>query len=205
MSRLVTVRASVVLGLLLALGLPGAADDKKDKPKSDGFDAAAIEAMMKAGTPGPEHKRLEPLVGSWNCVVRMWMAPDAPPSESKGKTTRKWILDGRFVQDDTEGEFGGMSFRGFGLTGYDNLQKKYTSMWADNMSTAIVTSLGTYDASTKTFTYVGEMTDPVTTQKGKMKDVLRVEGADRHRLESYRLAPDGKETKMMEVIYTRAK
>jgi len=205
MSQLVMVRALAGFALLLALALPGTADDKKDKPKSGGFDAAAMEAMMKAATPGPEHKRLEPLVGSWNCVVRMWMAPDAPASEVKGKTTRKWFLDGRFLQDDTEGEFGGMPFRGFGLTGYDNLQKKYTSMWADNMNTAIMTSQGTYDASAKTFTYVGEMIDPITTQKTKMKDVIRVEGTDKHRLESYKVAPDGKETKMMEVIYTRAK
>src|SRR5262245_9972981 len=179
MPRMVMVRALLVFGLLLALSLPGAADDKKDKPKS-GLDPAAIEAMMKAGTPGPEHKRLEALVGSWGCVVRMYMDPSAPPSEMKGKATRKWILDGRFLQADTEGEFGGMPFRGFGLTGYDNLQKKYTTMWADNMSTAIMTSLGTCDAAGKTFTYVGEMIDPVSMQRVKNKDVIRVEGTDKH-------------------------
>jgi len=55
-------------GTLLLIGVLGAAGGAfaQDKPagKTDKLDPM-IEAMIKAGTPGPEHQRLAALAGSW--------------------------------------------------------------------------------------------------------------------------------------------
>src|SRR5438067_679566 len=105
--------------LVVALGLTATALLAADPPaKPD--PKVMMEAMMRHGTPGPEHKRLEPLVGSWTFTGKMWMDPSAPPTEFTGTTERKWILDGRFVLDETTSTFNGMPFRGIGCSGYDN-------------------------------------------------------------------------------------
>src|SRR6187431_1109858 len=60
----------------------------------------AIEEMMKkaeaACTPGAAHQALEPLVGDWNAEVKMWLAPDAPPTLTKATSKSTWALKGRF-------------------------------------------------------------------------------------------------------------
>ena len=39
--------------------------------------------MEAAGTPGPAHKALEPMVGSWKAEVKCWHDPDGQPEESQ--------------------------------------------------------------------------------------------------------------------------
>src|SRR5262245_31487326 len=104
----------IALVTLVALAAaPALADDKKPDM------AAMMAAWAKHATPGPEQKKLDPWVGSWTFTIKMWMDPDAPPTESTGTAERKWELDGRFLRDDTKGEFSGMPFVGIGYTGYD--------------------------------------------------------------------------------------
>jgi hypothetical protein len=118
-----------------------------DKKKDDPF-----AGLPK---PGPEHAMLAKLAGNWTADVKAWFEP-GEPKESKGTLTRKMILDGRYLQESFEGEFFGSKFKGMGLTAYDSGKKKYVSVWIDNMATSIAISEGTYDATTKTYTYVGE-------------------------------------------------
>src|SRR5262249_19647350 len=126
-----------VLVLLLLAGSPAWADDK-DKQ---------LEAWMKAATPGPEHKALDPIVGEWTYAGKFWMEPGQEPMEMKGKASRKWVLDGRFVSEEVEGPgFGGPTpFKGLGWTGYDKIQKKYIGVWIDSMTTAMSHSVGEAD------------------------------------------------------------
>ncbi len=189
--------ATFAVLVTLAAG-PLWADDKKPDPK------AAEEAMMKAGTPGENHKRLDFLAGSWDTTVKFWMEPGKPPMESKATCQMKWILDGRFVEQKFEGDFGGMKFHGLGLVGYDNLQKKYTAAWVDNMTTSILTMAGKYDADKKTFTFHGEEIDPVNGQKMKTKSVQRIVDENKYNEEFFREV-DGKDVKVMEITYTRSK
>lgn len=101
------------------------------------------------------------------------------------------------------GPFG--EFKGSGLTGYDNVQKKYNGMWIDSMSTSISTSLGTADKDGKVFTFTKECHDPISGKPVKSRDVLRIVSDDEHVINTYTVGPDGKETKAMEIIFKRVK
>jgi hypothetical protein len=182
---------------VLMVANPAQSQDKKDDK------AKLFEEYMKLAQPGPEHKRLNALDGSWDCAVKIWMDPKAPPTESKGTIERKWIMGGRYLEERIKGEAFGMAFEGYGLTGYDNLRKKYTSAWIDNMGTGIMTSLGDYDADKKAFTFVSEEIDPLTRKPKKMKSVLRIIDDNKQVLESYEPGPDGKEWRMFELIAVR--
>lgn len=190
----------LLVGVLWAAGAAFAQD--KPAGKTDKVDPA-IEAMIKAGAPGPEHQRLAALAGNWTGTVKMWMEPGKPPMEEACSAERKLILGGRFLHEEVKSRFMGQPFAGLGLTGYDNLKKKYTSIWVDSVGTGISSAEGSADASGKVLTFIREETDPVSGKKTKSKDVIRILGDDKNSMESFRLAADGKEMKVMEINLTR--
>jgi hypothetical protein len=168
--------------------------------------AAMMEAMMKAGTPGAEHKTLAAMTGKYDAEVTMKMAPDAPEMKSKGKETNEMILGGRYIKSDYAGDMMGMPFNGTSLSGYDNTKKKFVSVWADSMSTSLMVSEGTADASGKVITFTGEC--PCPTEGGKLKafrQVMTITDADHHEMDMYSAGPDGKEFRGMHIAFTRAK
>ena len=151
---------------------------------------------MKAATPGEQHKKLGQLAGSWEVSLKMWMDPTKPPQESKATSTSKMIMGGRYLEEKVKGSFGGMEFLGQGITAYDNVQKKYSYAWIDNMGTAISMATGSYDADKNTYTYLGEETDPVTAKKQKNKMVTHVIDKDSYEMDMYKVAGD-KDIKVM--------
>jgi hypothetical protein len=170
----------------------------------------SAEEMMKAvaevGSPGPEHAKLEPLVGNWTYSGKFWMDPSKPPMECSGTIERKWTLGGRFVEEKWSGKGldGKSDFEGLGLVGYDNGRKIYTSTWACNMGTGICTGTGGCDAAGKQFTFESESYCPIQKKMVKGRDVLRIESKDKIAAESYMMAGD-KEVKIMELVAVRKK
>jgi hypothetical protein len=190
----------LALCALLGFAAVPAAGQGKDKDKEKGN---PFEAYEKAAEPGPQHKLLEPTVGKWSFTGKMWMEPGKDPTETTGTAVRKWILGGRFVHEEVEAKGFGKPFQGLGITGYDNSQQKYTSVWVDSMTTAVGTATGTADKAGKVLTYTRETYDPVLKKKVKGRDVMHILGDDKHVLEMYSEGPDGKEFKAMELTFTR--
>jgi len=205
-------KGSIYVGLVVAGALFAYSATSQDKPAPTGkdtkkADAPGMEEMMKkaeaAGKPGPAHKALDSLVGEWNIEGQCWMSPDGPPTVNKGTASVRWILDGRFVQEDFKGEFMGKTFQGIGITGYDNMKKKYIGSWIDSMSTGMFISEGTADAEGKEFTFQGKMDDPMTGQRNKpYKFVVRILDPNKHTFEMHDLTL-GDKSKTMEMTYTR--
>lgn len=188
---------------LTAAGLFGAttlvAQEGHGTPPAD---AAAME-MPPEFSPGPNHKMLEPFVGEWNVSVKFWMEPGAEPGVSKGTASSRWIMDGRWMQEDFNGDFAGTPFKGMGMTGYDPFKKKYVSTWVDSMSTTMMSQEGTVDSAGKVFTYSGKSFDPFMNMETTTKTILSVDSHDQHTMKMYTIMPDGAEMQTMEIVYTR--
>ncbi len=168
-------------------------------------DGDPMQRMMAAATPGAAHKFLDTFVGTWDLTTRVWMEPGAPPAESNGTAEVRWILEGRYLEDVTTGSMMGMPLHGRGISGYDNMKKKYVAIWIDNMSTAISTMEGSLDETGRVLTYHGRIDDPMTGETGKpVKYVLRVEGPDTHVFEMHDPQAAG-QTRIMEITYRRKK
>jgi hypothetical protein len=190
--------------LALALAASGAFAQSDKKPAAASAEGkAAMEAMMKAASPGDAHKKLEGMVGTFNTTVKSYMAPGAPPAESSGVSENTWVLGGRWIQQKFEGNFMGMPYSGIGYTGYDNLKKQYVGSWMDNMSTAMMTSTGSADASGKSYEFTSTMDDPMSGKPMTVKEKVTVVDHDTHTMEMWGAAPDGKMFKMMEITYKR--
>ena len=172
---------------------------QEDKDKVDPM----MAKMMEAAAPGEFHKHLQPLIGKWNTTTKYWFTQEAPPEESTGSVDRKWILGGRFVSEDYRGTAMGQPFSGFGLMGYDNIQKKYDTVWIDTMGTGVFTQSGSCDDSGKNFTFSGKNLNPMTGQKEWGKTTLKIINNDKHVLKMFEKGTDGKDFLKLEIVATR--
>lgn len=164
-----------------------------------------MAAWQAAMTPGEAHQKLNAFVGTWDVAVSLWMAPSAPPEVSTGTSTTAWILGGRYLEQKHVGMAMGQPFEGLGLTGYDNVQKKYIGTWVDTMGTGMMTSVGSVDETGAKFAFDAQMWDPTTGQLTKSREELIVEGPDKHVMTMHATDPaSGAEFKTMELVFTRA-
>jgi Protein of unknown function (DUF1579) len=183
--------------------------DAQDKAKSEAKPAADTQEMMKKfmefSNPGEGHKFLDQFVGKWDLVTRMWMeGPDKPPNETKGASESKWVLEGRFLLEESTGQMMGMPYKSLNYIGFDNYKKKYVLSYIDSMGTAMYTGEGKLDPSNKVMTVFGKMDDYIMGERDKpVKYVTRVISKDKHVFEIYDEVGGPNEYKAVEIIYTR--
>ena len=136
------VGAGVVIG---AMGM-GVVSQPADEMDMD----AMMQAWMQLHQPDAHHKMLEPMAGEWTLVME-----DRMGAKYSGSQSDQMGLGGRFLLSNVQMDMGGMSFEGMGCLGYDNMAKKYTSAWIDNMSTNILMHEGQASADGKSITLDG--------------------------------------------------
>lgn len=190
------------VALTLALALPVAAAQDATAPAMTPEQQAEMEAYMKAGTPGPAHAELARSVGSYDLEITSWHAPDGPPTVEKGTATRRMVLDNRVLIEEMQSSMMGQPFTGMGMQGYDNVTGKHWSTWNDSMSTGLMTSEGDCDAA-GACTFTGSWNHPVSKEKVTARMTVRRTGDNTELFEMYGPGPDGKEMKMMQIVYTR--
>jgi hypothetical protein len=188
----------VATGLILTPALR-AAEEKKQPSQEE-----MMAAMMKAAAPGPEHQKLKMMEGKFKADVTAIM-PDGKEEKSAGTINNEMILGGRYLKNDYSGTMMGQPFKGCGLIGYDNMKKKYTMLWVDEMSTQMMLSEGTLDESAKTITATCTVDCPMDNTKKTMKSVVTLTDEDHHSYEMYEVGADGKETRCLSIKYTREK
>lgn len=162
------------------------------------------EAMAKASSIGPNHHKLNPLVGHYKVEAKFWMKPGTPPEVTTGTADFAWVLDGHYLAMNYVSSFQGQPYRGEGMFGYNNIAGQYQSTWADTMGTEIMMASGNFDKDGG-LVFNGEFKCPVTDNAMKTREVLRI-GTDQHVYEMYHPALDGSgEFKAMEITYERLK
>lgn len=208
-NRFAGILAMIVVMAAFAAG--AGADEKAEKGKKSAAkggppdEKAMMEMMAKVATPGEQHKKLEPFVGTFDTKLKFWMDPSKPPEETSGKTETKWVLGNRYLEQHYDGTFMGQPFSGIGFTGYDNVTKKYFMKWMDTASTGVMDMTGKWDPTGKTMTFTGSMVDPMTNKPAKLTEKITVTDNDHHTFEMWGPDMTGKVYKVMEATYTRAK
>lgn len=167
--------------------------------------ATAMKNWMEYMTPGPMQQMLAASDGNWVGETSMWMSPDAPPEKTTLTATHEMILGGRYQVVTHKGTMMGMPFEGVSTTAYDNARKKFINTWIDNTGTGVMYLEGTWDEATKSITYTGKM---VAADMGDgtelgVKQVFKFVDETHQEFVMYMVEEDGKETKTMEVKYTK--
>ena len=186
--------------VLLIVASPVMAKEKKQAKQME--QQAMMEMYQNLATPSEPHKQFESLAGTWTTQTKEWMEPGKPPTEAAGSADMKMLLGGRFLQQDFTGEMMGQPYTGMGITGYDNLRKKYVSIWLDTMGTGPFMMEGTGSADGKTITLKGQHTEP---GGGHMthRAVWKIVDSNTQTFDMWGNHGGGKEMKVMEIVYTR--
>ena len=165
--------------------------------------------------PGAGQQALQPLAGMWRVEKSLYVAigtPDHPVLSANMVTHREWIGDGRFLRDTTEGIIGGMPYFRTGFLGYNNIDRRYEWVTADNVTPTLMS----YRAKTGSgvqmpIDMAGSFSDLGLTGEqnvGKtipMRTLIRVENNDRNVFEIYFTPPGGAEVLADRMVFMRVK
>ncbi|MCC6406080.1 MAG: DUF1579 domain-containing protein [Planctomycetes bacterium] len=151
--------------------------------------------------PAPEHKILMERLGTWDCEMQMWMGPGEPQKTTGVETNR--AIGGFHVASEFTSDMLGMDFHGIGISSWDPAKKKFISLWADSLEAAPALMEGTYDAKSRTITFVGE--NMMMGERTKMRQTVVLKDADHAAFEMFITGADGKEMKTLHFDYTRRK
>jgi hypothetical protein len=109
--------------LLVALAIPLVSAQGQEK-----------EAMgMPPMGPPEEMKALAFMEGEWDVEVKWRMDPEAEWTTETATASNKSILSGAVHQSHWKGTMMGMPFEGLEIKTYDREEKRYESIWVDNM------------------------------------------------------------------------
>jgi len=191
-------KAIVLLTVLLA-AVPARAQEKQPTAEQQ----KAMEAYMKIGAVNENHEFLKKYAGGWDCQVKGWMAPGQPPALSRGSFQGDMRLDGRFLLMSFKGKMFGQPFEGLQIIGFDNMQKKYVTLWIDNTTTFFFMTSGTRLGNV--ISESGLWPDPLTGSQAQVKARTTWINADEYLYEQFMVMPDGSEFKSMEMLCKRQK
>jgi hypothetical protein len=178
-------------------GVPAAAQSTGKTP--------TVKALESAMTPGEGQKRLEPLIGTFNVVMKTWVTPAGPPIVSTAASVNSWVLGGRYVQMMLNGDQPNDPFSGTGYIAYDNVTKNYQAAWMDTGGTGITLYTGKIDASGKTALLKGSVSNPVTGAPSPVELRMQIQANGSHLTELWGPGKGAKMVKLMELQYTKVK
>jgi Protein of unknown function (DUF1579) len=191
MSSRVRIFAWIMSGLVILPAAGLAQDDKGQKEAG------------KQDLPGPVHKRLGELAGTWNVSITYIIA--GKQHEGTATCEAKSILDGRFLQQEYSSKFQGQPFHVLQILGYDNAKKKSIEIMMDTMGTGVMHNEGTVSDDGKVITNTGESQDPETGKPYKLRTVTTITDHDNFTLEWFRIDEGGKESKVVAMSHARKK
>ena len=187
----------IVVLLAVAAALVAFAEEPK-KPSSDEM----MAMYMDMAKPVAGHDRLRSLAGRWNMTLKLWMDPSEPPQEFAGTAAGKMVLGGRFLQLDGK-TTGNLESESLTLMGFDRRTDDYTLVGYDTLGTYYITAAG--KPGTEGVVLHGSYLQPPHGGEQKYRFVWKSPSADSHTMELFFVMPDGKEVRVAETVYRRAK
>ena len=173
------------------------------KRKPAAISEAAMMAQWQAAmTPGANHARLTPMVGTWRAKTTITMAPGAPPEVHDGTSVHRLVLGGRYLEQLYKGATMGMPFEGIGYTGYENVRQCYVGTWMDSLGTGVMHSVGVGRPTDERIDAVAQSIDP-SGKKTVFDTIIRIKNHEHHSFEMWTKGPDGKKYRMMLIEYER--
>ena len=163
---------------------------------------AAARSLQEGGEamalpqPGEMHRWLATHHGTWDCKVEGAMGESTATWASEAGPGGLWNL-GRF-----RGDMMGMPFEGHEVLGYDPGSETFTSVWVDSWTTAPMILEGSYDATARRLVMRGEMPGPDGTPV-PAKHVTSYPDDDTMVFSMHGPGPDGPESELMKITYTR--
>ncbi len=153
--------------------------------------------------PGPVHERLNELAGNWDVAIQYKLGKNV--QNGNATCEARWILGGRFLQQDYKSIFQGQPFHVMQILGYDNQKKKVIELKMDTMSTSLLHNEGEISEDGRVITNLGEGVDLKTTKPYKLRTVYTIADHDHFTLEWYRIGEGATGEKVVTLSHSRKK
>jgi hypothetical protein len=198
----------------IAISQLAVSQDSANKPATQ---PQEMPAWMVRGLPGPGHRALDPLIGTWKVRMNIHGTfgrdPDAPPIISEDLLChREWVPGGRYLEDTMQGTAAGGTYWRRGWLGYSNMDRRYEWVTIDAVNSTMMSYAGAPGSgSSMPITMSGVFTDQGVAGEsavGKsvpMRTVIKIENNDRHVFELYFTPPGKGEVLATRTVYTRVK
>lgn len=216
--RLVAMSLCALMSIAAARGVAEARGQAQGQPQGQGQGqprpgappagtaelAAAMAKARRFTQPGAAHKTLDRFVGRWTTETRIFMAGKPTPAE-KGTSEFSWLMPGRWLKHESSGTIMGQPMKTFMMLGYDNFKMSYVSSQVSNLDTAMTHAEGDMDPGGKALLLYGTLDEYTTGEHDKMvRYVWRFPSAERMILEIHDLPIGETNTKVVEIVFTRA-
>jgi hypothetical protein len=190
--------------LAVSATVPLAAQKSAKEAEAFKPDPAKLDKVMDVTA---QHKILDQLAGSWKGDIKVYLH-GTPAVEVKATDDNRtqWTLADTWLQSDTHLKLPGspdMTWRM--LMSYNPAFKHYVRITLAAGDPRETVSTGTYDATTKTFTFVGRERSAVTGDDFKRREVIKILGPGKYSWEIWYGFADGSELRAFTGIYTRLK
>jgi hypothetical protein len=153
--------------------------------------------------PGPVHQRLNDLAGKWDVAIQYKLGKNV--QNGNATCEARWILGGRFLQQDYDSRFQGEPFHVMQILGYDNQKKRVIELMMDTMSTSVLHNEGEISEDGKVITNVGDSRDPRTKKPYKLRTVYTIADRDHFTIEWFRADEGAADEKVVTLTHARKK
>ena len=199
------VMLSLLIVFLAVLVLPVPGQEKNQEMTEE--QKRMMELWKKYTFPCEQHKHIEYFVGEWQSIIKTWPEPGKEPNVRTQEIKVESFFDGRFTRAHikTEASDLGMLFETIVINGYDNYKQEFFSITLSKQRTDYYLTTGKLDQTGKIRTDTAVRTDIFTGEQYRVKAITTIINQDKYTYEYYRIEPEGKEVKEMEITYTRKK
>jgi hypothetical protein len=161
-------------------------------------------STIKGAMPGPVHKEMAKRAGEYTTHSKFTAYPSGPAQESDGTAKLTLLLGGRFLQEENQGQLGGMPTTSHHLYGYNNSSKKYEAVWMYTQGTGMMTMTGTTLDEGKTVKYTAHFDDDNGRQQTLEVNTRSIDD-DHFSVSLIGRSPEGRQGPTLETTYTRKK
>jgi hypothetical protein len=158
-----------VLACVLLLGLASCESDSTQRKKPlaavrppEVDLGQQVSAQEAASQPGPMHKKIDPLVGSWQTTVTRIAPNGSEVPSSSGETRITQLYGGRYQRWDSVMDIGGRPQETTGWLGYDRNAQEYQLCMITSFSSGMGIYRGQGDLAKEGIVFVLDHVDPKT-------------------------------------------
>ena len=164
------------------------------------FTSAVAQTPAQAD---PDHARLTAMAGTWDVELTFLLQPNAPPIKTKGTSTIRSILGGRFIEETIEGTLNGAPFTTLAWTGFNTGTRQYEATRIATTNTARIAETGSFDEKTGQFELKADYA--LAGDTWHQRTVIQQPSPDAMTAASYLSFGNVPEWKAVEIKYTRRK
>lgn len=156
-------------------------------------------------TPSDIHTLFAKYTGNFKMEITMPMGEGKAPTEIIVNSEHLMLLGGRFLEMKQHGTMMGMDYQSITTLGHNNTDKKMALTTITNMGTGTLSLSGDWNEKTKSATLLGQLTNPVTKNSIRVKQVITFIDNDTILIESFDKEGDNPEKKTVQYKLVRQK